>query len=266
PGKAAANGVLAADLAREGFTGASRILEGDRGFFRATTSEFDASRITHSLGSAWKVSENCYKLHSCCGHTHTAIDVALAHRQETNCGSRQALANLARVKVETYAQGYEIVKAHNPTTPYQAKFSLAYCVAVALLEGAVGLEQFTPERFSVAGVAAPDIAALLTRIEVRVAPDITARYPAEWATRINFVAHDGSRVQREARFPRGNPENPVSTEALADKLRALVTPRYDATTAERAITTVLSLAGVADMSLPFSTLAPGRDAREFATK
>src|SRR5579863_8036508 len=80
PGKAAMNGILAADLAREGFTGASRILEGERGFFRATSETPDVSRITDGLGERWKIGENGYKLHSCCGHTHTAIDLALSFR------------------------------------------------------------------------------------------------------------------------------------------------------------------------------------------
>src|SRR5207248_5695291 len=66
PGKAAFNGVLSADLARAGFTGASRILEGERGFFRATSSSHDETRITDGLGERWKISENCYKMHSCC--------------------------------------------------------------------------------------------------------------------------------------------------------------------------------------------------------
>src|SRR5205823_4516976 len=81
PGKAAFNGVLAADLAAAGFTGATRILEGERGFFRATARSFDATRVTEGLGTTWKVSENCYKMHSCCGHTHSAIDVALDLRE-----------------------------------------------------------------------------------------------------------------------------------------------------------------------------------------
>ena len=51
----------------------------------------------------------------------------------------------------------------NPRSPYQAKFSLAYCVAVALLEGAVDLAQFAPERFGPDGVRVPAIAALLSR-------------------------------------------------------------------------------------------------------
>ncbi|MEP7380485.1 MAG: MmgE/PrpD family protein [Gemmatimonadota bacterium] len=256
PGKAAANGVLAADLAREGFTGASRILEGDRGFFAATSTTHDATRITDALGSRWKVTENCYKLHSCCGHTHTAIDVALEQRAAAGWRGSEALARLMRVDVETYAQGYEIVKAHDPSTPYQAKFSLAYCVAAALLEGAVGLRQFSGDRFALLGVTDARIRALLPRIVVRVAPDLTARYPAEWGTRVTFVNTDGSEAQAGASFPRGNPENPVATATLIEKLHALVGTRYKAGVASRAVTAVESLADADDMATVFATLAP----------
>jgi 2-methylcitrate dehydratase PrpD len=110
PGKAAMNGVLAADLARAGFTGATRILEGERGFFAATSSSHDASRITDGLGEHWKISENCYKLHSCCGHTHSAIDVALGLRALKGWRHNEATDEIRAIHIETYCPGYEIVK------------------------------------------------------------------------------------------------------------------------------------------------------------
>src|SRR5262245_11344388 len=54
PGKAAMNGMIAADLARVGFTGATSILEGERGFFRAMSSSHDETRMTDGLGARWK--------------------------------------------------------------------------------------------------------------------------------------------------------------------------------------------------------------------
>ena len=78
----------------------------------------------------------------------------------------------------------------NPTTPYQAKFSLAYCVAVALLEGDVGLEQFTPERFDPMA-SHPAIAAFLSRIRVTVVDELTRKYPAAWPTRVVLSLRDG---------------------------------------------------------------------------
>lgn len=251
PGKAAMNGVLAADLARLGFTGASRILEGERGFFRATSDEARAAAVTDGLGTRWKVSENCYKLHSCCGHTHSAVDVALEYRDSPDWHGPNAVAS---VEVETYGPGYQIVREANPRTPYQAKFSLAYCVAVALAEGRVGLAQFSADRFSDSGVADPVLRALLDRIRVTVSPELTARYPAEWGTRVRFTGGDGRSAVRSAAFPRGNPENPVSTAALEEKFRDLVAPRLGPGMAEHAIETVRGLRDRADMAAAFSAL------------
>jgi 2-methylcitrate dehydratase PrpD len=235
PGKAAFNGVLAADLAREGFTGASRILEGDRGFFRAMSERFDASRITAGLGEKWKISENCYKLHSCCGHTHSAIDLAL----ELRC----APDDVATIHVETYGPGYEIVRNGAPVTSYQAKFSIAYCVAAALVDGVVGLAQFQ-------NVGRADLRSLLERTSVTVADDLTAKYPAAWPARVTITRRDGTSFTRSADYPRGNPENAVPTSMLEDKFRALV---GDAV-AEGALRALASLDVCTDMSEAFSKL------------
>jgi 2-methylcitrate dehydratase PrpD len=248
PGKAAFNGVLAADLARRGFTGATRILEGERGFFRATSAGHDATRITDGLGERWKVSENCYKLHSCCGHTHTAIDTALALRATLGWTATEAATELAAVHVATYGPGYEIVREPNPRTPYQAKFSLAYVAAAALLEGRVGLAQFDAARFGPAGVVEPALAAVLARTRVAVDPVLTAGYPRCWPARLRLELTDGRVVEGGADFPRGNPENPVPAAALADKARDLIAPRYGAGFAERVVAAVERLEREPDLA------------------
>jgi len=248
PGKAAFNGVLAADLARLGFTGATRILEGERGFFRATAAGFDPSRVTDRLGEQWKITENCYKLHSCCAHTHTAIDVALDIRARRGWTAREALDAIARIDLETYRAGYDIVKEPNPSTPYRGKFSIAYCTAVALLEGEVGLEQFSSDRFGDDGVVQPAIAALLPRVRVSVRDDLTDAYPGRWPTNVVVTLFDGSVECGMNGFPRGNPEYPVSTEALEAKFVRLVAPRYGDAFAHRARDTVRSLGECADVA------------------
>jgi len=241
PGKAAFNGVLSADLARAGFTGASRILEGERGFCRAMSTAPDLDRITANLGATWKIGENCYKLHSCCGHTHTAIDTALALRTGQGWGGDEAARAVAGVRIALYEPGYAIVREMQPRTAYQAKFSIAYCVAVALIEGRVGLAQFSPERFSPDGVTDTALATLLRRTAVEVAPDLTARYPARWPARVALTLADGTTLDGGADFPRGNPENPVPPAVLEEKFRGLVVPGYGAALAERAIVAVREL-------------------------
>ncbi|MCW5853182.1 MAG: MmgE/PrpD family protein [Anaerolineae bacterium] len=257
PGKAALNGVLAADLARLGFTGATRILEGERGFFRATATDADPTRITEGLGRQWKITENCYKLYSCCGHTHTAIDTALDLRADLGWTDNQAVDRIAAIEIQTYGPGYEIVREMNPRTPYQAKFSLAYVVAAALLEGWVGLDQFSPDRFGSDRVVQPQLAALLRRTTVTVSPRLTALYPAAWPARLTLRLADGQVVSGGSDYPRGNPENPVSTAALEDKFRALVTPRLGADMAERALALVHRLPETGDVRVAMGEFHKG---------
>jgi 2-methylcitrate dehydratase PrpD len=255
-GKAAFNGILSADLALVGFTGATRILEGDRGFFHAMSTTHDPSRITDGLGMAWKIGENCYKLHACCGHTHTAIDVALDLRSKRNWSQDEVLATVAAVEVETYGPGYEIVKELNPRSPYQGKFSLAYCVAAGLLEGVVGLEQFSSERFGDEGVRDAAIAALLRRTRITVEDDLTRKYPSAWPVRLTLTLRDSSVIRGAADFPRGNPENPVSTCQLEDKLITLVGSRAGYDTATAALQAMHALDVCPDMAGLFCDLLP----------
>ena len=236
PGKAAFNGVLAADLARAGFTGATRILEGARGFFNATSENWDPTRVTDQLGNHWKITENCYKLHSCCGHTHTAIDMALEIDAE----------KVRDIHIQTYAAGYEIVKEMHPRTPYQAQFSIAYCVAAALVDHAVGLAQFKPARLT-----DPRIQALLACTRVTVKPDLTAKYPKAWPVRLTVRLDDGTSIEKASDYPRGNPENPVPTSVLEDKLRALLEP----TIAQAALQAIQDIDACPDMATLFRRFA-----------
>ncbi len=247
PGKAAFNGIFAADLANAGFTGASRILEGDRGFFRAMSETFDESRIADRLGSHWKITENCYKLYSCCAHTHTSIDAAIDLRSKHNV----LLDAIEAIEVRLYGPGYEIVKEQNPCTPYQAKFSVAYCVAAALLEGAVGLEQFAPDRFSSTGVLDERTRDVLHKTVVLVDPTLTAMYPAAWPGRVTLLLKNGETRSAGGDYPRGNPENPVSTAGLEDKFRALVTPRLGDAVTAAALNALNTIESCPDMSRLF---------------
>jgi 2-methylcitrate dehydratase PrpD len=254
PGKAAMNGVIAADLARVGFTGATRILEGERGFFRAMTQSFDESRVTDGLGTRWKIGENGYKLYSCCAHTHTAVDSALDVRARRRWSRNDVLREVTGVTIETYGPGYEIVKEMNPRTPYQAKFSLAYCVATALLEGTLGLEQFGEERFGPDGVREAATADLLGRVQVTVADDLTAKYPSAWPVRLTVSLSDGATERAGGEHPRGSAEDPVSTDELERKFSTLVAARFGDDVARSALAALHSIDRCADVVDLFASL------------
>jgi 2-methylcitrate dehydratase PrpD len=266
PGKAAFNGVLAADLAKVGFTGARTILEGKRGFLEAMSDEHDETRITRGLGRDWKISENCYKVWACCGHTHSAIDVASDLRAGQRWSSNEAVGLIQSIEIETYGSGYEIVKASNPGSTYEAKFSIAYCVAAALLTGGAALDAFSADHFANDGVRAPDFDALLRRTKVVVADDLTAKYPNAWPTRVTIALRDGTALRGAADFPVGNPENPVSTAALEEKFTGLVAPRWGQEAATRAIKLIHRLPAIRDMSTPFREFGDGPQSHSRVTQ
>jgi len=211
-GKAALNGLLAAYLARGGFTGATRILEGEQGFFRAMAVDANPAKITDGLGEHFKIVENDFKLHACCGHTHTAIDLAIAAARELAVPAGDVRA----ITVETYRDAVQVAGKTDPRTVYEAKFSIPYCVAVGWLKGRAFMEEFTPEL-----VADPEVRSLLGRVTLRVTDEMNARYPAAWPARLTVETAGGRTWTREADHPVGSHRNPVSDEVLWVKFDVL---------------------------------------------
>ncbi|HEY7697071.1 MAG TPA: MmgE/PrpD family protein [Vicinamibacteria bacterium] len=210
-GRAAANGVLAALLAERGFTGPSRILEGERGFFRAMAPDADPERVTAGLGvEKLKIHGVSLKPHASCRHTHAAIDCALALRP------RIGTERVEAVEVDTYPATLALCDRPRPQTPYDAKFSLQFCVASALQRGDAGLGAFGPD-----SIQDSTLRELTSRVRVRVEPGIEARYPREWPARVRVRLANGESLGAETAYPKGDPENPLSRSEIEDKFSTL---------------------------------------------
>jgi 2-methylcitrate dehydratase PrpD len=163
------------------------------------------------------------------------------------------LREVTGITIETYGPGYEIVKETNPRTPYQAKFSLAYCVTTALLEGALGLEQFGEERFGPDGVREAATSDVLGRVKVTVSDDLTAQYPSAWPVRVTIFLDSGATERAASEYPRGNAENPVSTDELERKFTTLVAARFGGDVARSALAALHSMDRCSDMATLFSS-------------
>jgi 2-methylcitrate dehydratase PrpD len=214
-GKAALNGVLAALLAQEGFTGARRILEGEKGFCRATASHFDLEKTIKGLGwLPYKIEENSFKIHSSCRHTHPAIDIVLTLAKEHGI----SIQEVTGVVVNTYGTALQVTANHHPKSVYEAKFSLPFCVALALRAGSCGLEDFTPEKLN-----DPQIQELMPKVNLVLDKEFDAHHPAKWPALVEIKVRSGEIYRGYTDFPRGDPENPVGKEELIDKFRSLAT-------------------------------------------
>lgn len=192
-----------------GATGPQALLEGPQGLFAAFTER--PGELARAQDGGWLISEVSFKPFAACRHAHPAIDAAMVLRAEGRLA--------APFVVETYADALAFCDRPSPTTELEAKFSLQHAVAVVAAGRAAEAQDFTPE-------AIAQLADLRAQVEVREAPEITARYPAHFGARVNgFELVDCL----------GDPERPVSEEQLVGKLHSLA--RYGglpASEAERA--------------------------------
>jgi len=208
-------GVTAGQGAASGITGAIDILEGEAGFGKALSDGAQWARATEALGERYNIQSITQKNHGCCGHTFAAIDAMLDIRQ------REALsaAQIAAIRVETYQTALDVTGNFEPRTAFEAKFSLPYVVAHALLHGAVRLNAFEPARLEDA-----DIRSLMARTQLVADPQLSAGFPAQRAARIVVTLHDGRVIEQFAPCRKGDPEAPLSDADLEDKFLELASP------------------------------------------
>jgi 2-methylcitrate dehydratase PrpD len=205
-GKAAFNGLLAALLAKKGFTSSRNILEAEKGYCKAVANKYDLNKITKNLGEKFEIMKNIFKIHASCGHTHGAIDAALLMRDKYNIKPD----NIDRIVVETYPVAVEVVgNSYEPKTAFEAKFSLPYCLAAALVYGKVGLTEFSQEKLS-----DPRVRKLSKKVSVVVDPKYT-NVPLGCAKVTLYTLNE--KFTCHVDVPRGYPENPVTREELERK-------------------------------------------------
>jgi 2-methylcitrate dehydratase PrpD len=237
-GRAAANGVLAAELGALGFTGARRILEGRQGFFAATAPDGDPTTVTAGLGDGWRLPGSSIKPYPSCRHTHAAVDAALALRREHGV----TVDEVERIEIDAYQSTIDLTDNPTPAHPYAAKFSVQYCVARALADGALRPADFADDR-----IAESRLSVLMLRSTVRLDPELDARCPRELPARVRLVLRDGRRVERLVLTAKGDPESPLSEAELTEKFLSLVAGSpYDDRAAEL-VRTITGLDGRPDV-------------------
>jgi 2-methylcitrate dehydratase PrpD len=211
--KAAADGLLAAYIARDGFTGAKRILEGEQGMAAGMSSDADSGRLTADLGERWAVLETSFKFHASCRHTHPAADALLQAMQDHHLPASQ----IARVRARVHQAAIDVLgPVTDPQTVHQAKFSMGFVLALIAFYGRAGVTDFTDD-----ALRNPQIRAFLDRVEMTLDPEIDGAYPERWIGLVEIEAVDGRRFVSRVDVPKGDPGNSLSRAELEDKARRL---------------------------------------------
>lgn len=211
-GWAAQSGLRAALMARGGFVGPRTVLEGTHGFYRAFAPSVapDFRPLLDGLGKEWVTETIAFKPYACGTMTQPFIDCAIK-LAEDGIAPRRIRDIVCEVGEGTVHRLWEpLAVKQRPPTPYAAKFSTPFCMAVGFLDRAAGFAQFTEER-----IRDPAALALAGKIRFVINPD--DEYPRNFTGHLRATLDDGS--VREYRQPhmRGGAHAPLSTADIESK-------------------------------------------------
>jgi len=207
--KAAGDGLLSASLAREGVTGARRILEGPQGMGAGMSSDADPARLTDRLGSRWAIAETSYKWHASCRHTHPAADALQLLMRREGLGHGAIAQVVARVHQGAIDVLGPVVK---PTTVHQAKFSMGTVLGLLAVHGAAGLAEFEAH-----GLGDRAVAAFRERVRMELDDEVDRAYPERWIGKVEVRTTDGRTLSARVDVPKGDPGNTLTTPELEAK-------------------------------------------------
>lgn len=211
-GRSSESGVAAAQFASYGWTATPRILEAPRGFFSAAGGGYDQNAILGKLGAPWTFANPgiSIKPHPSGSLTHPGMTEMLRLIKEYDIRAE----DVQRVRVGTNSNMPNALIHHRPKDELQAKFSMEFCMAILLLEGRAGLNEFTD-----AAVEREDVKAMIEKVDFVIDDEAEAAGYHLMTTLIDIELKDGRKISGRADFGKGSPAFPMTYDEVADKFR-----------------------------------------------
>ena len=208
-GLAARNGVMAAWLAQRGFTASPGALDGPQGYLAAMDSEKPSLEpAVADLGTRWEIVDTgvTVKLYPSCAATHPPLDVLtdIVRRHHVTA------SEVSRIDVEVDSMTPRLLIHPRPSSALEAKFSMPFCAAAAVVFPRIGIDTFDP-----AQIAHPDVQALMPRVALRANVAFDSAAPLSQAT-VTVQLRDGRSWSQHADGARGYPGR-LSDEELSTK-------------------------------------------------
>jgi 2-methylcitrate dehydratase PrpD len=241
PGAAARTGLMAALMARHGFTASARALEAPRGYVQVVSTKADWREATDELGKRFEIGFNTYKPFACGIVVHPAIE-ACARLREQGIGAEQ----VARIELEVHPLVLELTGKKEPADGLSAKFSVYHACAAGLVFGRAGEAEFTD-----AVVARPDLVALRRKVAVTASEHI-----AEDAVHLRATLTDARVIELAIDHAVGSLLRPMSDAALDAKCHDLMDPILGAARAAEVIAAARSAASLNDLHQLVSLTRP----------
>jgi 2-methylcitrate dehydratase PrpD len=249
PGWAAHAGLVAVRLAANGFSGPRGTFGGRFGLYRTHLGDgqWDLSALTEGLGSRWHLLDMALKPYPCCHMTHAFIDCVAALRT----GADWATDDIEQVDCFIHPREVPVVcepraTKQAPQSDYDAKFSLPYAVASALVRGHVEVSDFTD-----AAIRAPAVRELAQRVVYH--EDADSDYPRYFPGWLRIRLRDGRILEHREPINRGSLARPLTADEVRDKFRRNAQPVIGADAAA----TVVALTSALEAQRDLSTLGEG---------
>jgi 2-methylcitrate dehydratase PrpD len=241
-GLAARSGVLAGFLASRGMTASPVALDGPQGLLRAMDSERDdLAGAVGDLGGRWEIVESgiTVKLYPSCAATHPVLDVLLDVRRLEGVTAD----DIDHVEVTTDSVTPHVLIYDRPATALEAKFSLPFCVAAALVYGRIDVGTFDDHV-----VTDTRITSLLPRIRANVDTSLDTGGPPLTQAQVSLHLRDGRTIERTARGARGYPDRPATDVEIDAKFISCAERVLSPERALRAIDALRSLRSAGDLT------------------
>ena len=226
PGSTALTGIIAAASARVGATAPPTMLEHTRGYSYAyCKDEPKLDNLVRDLNK-YELMVNAIKPYPSLLASHPAIDAVLKIMIDNDLDSNKIKQITNRV--------YSTVKSHfsnfNPETTMACRLSVPYCVAVAAVDKAAGLAQFTKKK-----IFDPKVREMLKKIEIIEDEELNKLYPEHIPAPVIIEMEDGQVFEQVVHDPKGTVRNPFTPDELKDKFRGLVSNSLNSESVEKLI-------------------------------
>ncbi|MBI2360650.1 MAG: MmgE/PrpD family protein [Deltaproteobacteria bacterium] len=251
PGWSAHGGVIAVMLARQGFRGPGTVFEGRHGFYRSFAGE-DGLQLEKlkELGMTWEIPRIAFKSYPCGSISHPYMDCALRLREKHGVRPDEVEEVVCRTAKGPVHRLWEpLSEKQAPSTPYGAKFSLPYGIAVILARGKAGLDEFSDK-----AIRDPEVLALAKKVRYELDPTID--YPRHFSGHVRVKLRSGTVLEENQPHPRGGLESPLAPEDLAEKFRANARMAVPGVKVEEIIAAVERLEQLAAISELTNLLSP----------
>jgi 2-methylcitrate dehydratase PrpD len=253
PGWAAHAGVVAALLARAGFTGPASVLEGEHGLYAAFAGGHEPARLDAllgTLGRVWELEALTLKPYPCGSIAQPYMDCAARLRERDGIKADAIAAIRCRTSAGPVPRLWEPLAAkHAPPNGYAAKFSLPYLIAVILVKGRAGLAEFTD-----AAVRDREVLQLASRVTYELDPTID--YPRQFVGDVEVTLSDGRRLRERQDRPRGGADAPLTRAEIEAKFRGNAGLALPAARAQTIIAAVGALATAPNLKDLIAALTP----------